>query len=300
MTWDHGADLENGQAVIGVTDVRRVAIWGSCVTRDAFALVDEPDASGPTLDLVYYGARSSWVSQGSVPWSGGVDMGDLSGFGRRMVTEDLDKTIPKMLVESAPDLVVFDLIDERLPLLRRGSTWVTLSDYLMQTPMAEPLKSEAVERSGLSDPRRRKMFGASARAVGLQLLRALPRATFVLHAAPYTTRVDGGGQLPEPAAGWARELEQGQQPLFDLLREALGPRLVVLRPPEELSVADPNHRWGLSSYHYAEGYYRWLIRELLDVPLSAAAESSLADEHPGPEFLRRIGTLRRRVFGQGG
>jgi hypothetical protein len=249
---------------------RSVAIWGSCVTRDAFALTDRPALAG--LDLVYYGARSSWVSQASVAWPDKPDFGDLAGFGCRMVEEDFAKSIPDCLVAAGADIVVLDLIDERLPLLRHGPTWLTLSDYLLQTPMAAQMQELAVERSGLADRRRHEMFAASAIALAQQLSVRLPQSTFVLHAAPYTTAVDGGGALPEPAAGWARDLNAGQQPLFEALRIAFGPRLVVITPPEDVAMADPGHKWGLSSYHYAERYYDWLLDELNAVKPVPATE----------------------------
>src|SRR5690606_6977206 len=200
----------------GDRNVRKVAIWGSCVTRDAFALDDRADELAERLPLVYYGARSSWISQASRPWSGRVPGPDdlASGFGRRMVTEDLGKTIVDRLIDVRPDLVVLDLIDERLPLARHGHTWVTVSDYLRQTPIADEVTDRADELSGMTSRRRAKLFAPAVRKLARRLMKELPETTFVLNEAPYTTRVSDGSSLPEPAAGWARDLDAGQQPLF--------------------------------------------------------------------------------------
>ena len=244
---------------------RTVAIWGSCVTRDAFALADRADELAELLPLVHYGARSSWISQASRPWSGEApDLAAMtSGFGRRMVTEDLGKTLVDRLVDARPDLVVLDLVDERLPLARVGSSWVTVSDYLQQAGLGARVRTAADELSAMTSSRRRRLFAAAVRPLTRRLLRELPDTTFVLNEAPYTVRVGDGTLLPEPRAGWARELDAAQQPLFRALVAAFGPRLVRATPPADVCLADPDHRWGATSYHYVPAYYHWLIDTLL-------------------------------------
>ena len=82
---------------------RTVAIWGSCVTRDAFAVESRAAQLEEYLPLVYYGARSSWVSQDSRPFPATeADLGGLTGFGLRMVSEDLAKNVIDRLVEHRP------------------------------------------------------------------------------------------------------------------------------------------------------------------------------------------------------
>lgn len=244
---------------------RTVAIWGSCVTRDAFALADRADELAERLPLVYYGARSSWVCQDSRPWTGRApDLSVMtSGFGRRMVTEDLEKSIIDRLVEHQPDILVLDLIDERLPIARIGDTWITLSDYLKQTDAGDRMEADANEVSSMTHPRRARLFATAARRLARRLVRELPATTFVLNEAPYTTRVGDGTEMGEPKAGWARDLDAAQQPMMRSLVRAFGPRLVRATPPAEVCLADPGHRWGVTSYHYVEGYYHWLIDSLL-------------------------------------
>jgi Family of unknown function (DUF6270) len=246
---------------------RSVAIWGSCVTRDAFALADRADELAQHLPLVYYGARSSWVSQDSRPWTGREpDLQAMtSGFGRRMVTEDLSKTVVDRLVEHRPDIVVLDLVDERLPIARIGHTWITVSDYLKQTDLAEHVLAEASELVSMTKARRAHLFATAARHLVRRLVRELPDTVFVLNEAPYTTRVGDGTEMEEPKAGWARELEAAQQPLIRSLVREFGPRLVRATPPAEVCLADPDHRWGVTSYHYVADYYHWLIDLLLTV-----------------------------------
>jgi hypothetical protein len=53
--------------------------------------------------------------------------------------------------------------------------------------------------------------------------------------------------------------------MFDTLAEAFGGRLIRLAPPPEVCVADPDHRWGLTSYHLVAGYRHWLLDQLLSL-----------------------------------
>jgi hypothetical protein len=273
---------QHGGAYMGEVDRRRtVAIWGSCVTRDAFAVESRADQLAERLPLVYYGARSSWISQDSRPYPvTEADMGGLSGFGLRMVEEDLAKNIIDRLAEHQPDLLVLDLVDERLQLLRLGRSWVTGSDYVKRTELWTKALAEADEVSSMTQPRRQKLFAASAKRLVKRLVKELPQTTFILNEAPYTTRVADGTTLPEPQAGWARNLEDAQRPMMRVLVEEFGPRLVRATPPPEVSQADPDHRWGITSYHYIEAYYHWLIDTLLTVE---------------PTTAERAGTQRRII-----
>ena len=273
-----------------------VAIWGSCVTRDAFALAGRADQLAERLPLVYYGARSSWISQDSRPWPEPDPAfgGEVSGFGLRMVEEDFHKTIIDRLVELQPDIVVLDLVDERLQLARVGKTWITASEYLKQTALGPQALTDADELSSATQPRRPKLFAAAAKRLVRRMVRELPRSVFVLNEAPYTTRVGDGTSLPEPQAGWARELDAAQQPMMATLIEEFGPRLVRATPPPEVSLADPGHRWGLSSYHYVDDYYHWLIDTLLEIePAPAVPGTVPATAHPASRSRRLREMLRR-------
>ena len=250
------------------TGSKTVAIWGSCVSRDAFAVQSRSAELEQRLPLLYYGARSSWISQDSQPWPDpAVELGGgVSGFGRRMVEEDLSKTIVDRLVEHQPDVLLLDLVDERLQLARIGKTWFTASDYLKQTDLGPKALAQAEEVSAATQPGRPKMFAAAVGRVARRLLRELPNTTFVLNEAPYVARIGNGTELGEPQAGWARELDDAQRPMMRSLIQAFGPRLIRATPPEQVRLADPDHRWGISSYHYVEDYYHWLIDTLLDLP----------------------------------
>jgi hypothetical protein len=254
---------------------RTVAIWGSCVTRDAFSVASRAEQLEERLPLVYYGARSSWVAQDSRPYTvTEADLGGLTGFGLRMVEEDLARNVIDRLVEHRPDIVVLDLVDERLQLARLGKSWITGSDYVKRTELWTRALAEADEVSSMTQPKRQKLFAAAAKRLARRMVRELPDTTFVLNEAPYTTEVADGTRLPEPQAGWARDLDAAQRPMMEVLAAEFGPRLVRAHPPGDVCLADPDHRWGVTSYHYIEAYYHWLIDLLLEVEPATAATAA--------------------------
>ncbi|MFZ0159235.1 MAG: DUF6270 domain-containing protein [Kineosporiaceae bacterium] len=272
---------------------RTVAIWGSCVTRDAFAVASRREQLEEELPLVYYAARSSWISQASQPWPQTDPElgGEVSGFGLRMVQEDLNKSIIDRLAELKPDIVVLDLIDERLPIARVGRTWLTVSDYAKQTALVPRVVAAADETCSMTQPARARLFAAAARTVARRLTRELPRTAFVLNEAPYTTRVGDGTTLSDPAGGWARDLEAAQQPLLRAVVRQMGDRLFRARPPQEVCLADPDHRWGVTSYHYVEDYYHWLIDTLRAIEPPSEPGRGASIRLPDVPSLR--GLLRR-------
>jgi hypothetical protein len=139
-----------------------------------------------------------------------AELDGLTGFAARVVREDLDKQIVPRLIAHHPDIVIFDLITERRPLVRFGRTWVTASEYLDRTPLGKRARACAHKVSHLSQPRRARLFARATRRLARRLSQSLPQTIFVLNEAPYVTRVAGGTVLPEPQAG-GQELQDLRQ-----------------------------------------------------------------------------------------
>ncbi|MDQ1293841.1 MAG: hypothetical protein QG608_1722 [Actinomycetota bacterium] len=235
----------------------RIYIWGSCVTRDSL------EAREHSLDLIRYTARTSWISQASTPWPPEPDLGDtLSQFGRRLVLEDLHKKVVDQIIEAAPDVVVLDLIDDRFSLFRRGTSWLTYSDYCQASPFGKDVRAEHDQASRFLEPGRARLFETAVRAIAPRLMALAPRTKFVLHEAPYAVKVTSGSGFPKARVKESLASNALQTQLFDILAAAFGPRLERLTPPEELVRGDPNQRWGLAPFHYVSEYYQWFLDSL--------------------------------------
>ena len=87
----------------------KVAIFGSCVSRDSVEFM-------PEAEVVAYVARHSVTSLESPHGADGIDLSELtSAFQERMVTNDLHGSGLERIVHTASDLdaVLLDLVDER-------------------------------------------------------------------------------------------------------------------------------------------------------------------------------------------
>ncbi|MEX1133647.1 MAG: DUF6270 domain-containing protein [Acidimicrobiia bacterium] len=234
-----------------------VAIYGSCVSRDAFSFRANEHV------VVGYFARSSWISQDapSVPCPDRMT-DSLSGFAARTVRDDVEKLVISKIVKASPDVVVIDLIDERFALVPGLGTWLTLSAYLQETAFGVGLvKSNDLLRP-LTDERSRRFSDAVSRLTH-RLHKSLPNTVWVIHRAFYATKVlsTGGGRgFTDTQIDVAKNMNRTLARWYDQLEVALG--ATVIEVPGELVVADPDHRWGLDHFHYIGQYYDLFIDRL--------------------------------------
>lgn len=237
----------------------RLAVWGSCVTRDALEVGEHP------FELDYH-ARTSWVSQASTPRPSPVVTPPGSGFGERMVREDITKEVVADLVASQPEMLVLDLIDERFDVVQVLGSWYTMSDYYERLRLVDQLRGAATGITIYRSPERQRQFAEAASLLAPELASALPRTRIVLHQAWYTARsADPAVPFYSTAAKHAVSSNEALSGWYASLRSAFGRRLHVVEPPRDLLVGDPGHRWGLSHYHYIPDYYTWMLAALGDL-----------------------------------
>jgi hypothetical protein len=258
--------------------VSRVAIIGSCITRD---LWPARDRNPPEL---LYISRTSLATLASPPVATPtLDAAPpgLTAFEHRAVVWDLHKRALPALIDYRPTHVIFDFIDERYDLLavgdaRANHTWeLQTSGYLIQPPLD----------GARTIPRTSDEYEALWREGVAWLLEALRRepalrdAQLVLHRSQWAkTYRDLDGTLRDfpPVAHLleGRDVEIAMQNAqLDrsqrLFVEAVEDLKVVAAEPE-LQVASAAHRWGLSPFHFIPQYYE-RVREQL-APLGVGFE----------------------------
>jgi hypothetical protein len=247
----------------------RVAIVGSCITRDLWPILGE--APG---DLLYI-SRTSLPSLFSTPIRG-LDLQDdlpngLKRHQHNAVVADLRKTALAALVAYRPSHIIFDFIDERFDLLAAPGGLVTqsweleTSGYLAQPPFAGV---RAVARTSAACER----LWTQALDELCDFLQATPlrEARLILHQSQWAQRYrDDAGQMqdfdpvlpifdgrPARVADHNALLDRYQ----DRFAAATGAERVNAGP--NLQVGDAGHRWGLSPFHYVTGYYAEIRRQL--------------------------------------
>jgi len=237
----------------------RLAIWGSCATRDVLEAGEHPFS-------VDYHARTSWVSQASPSGQPPVPVPGGPGFGERMVREDLTKEVVADLVANQPDVLVIDLIDERFDVVQVKDSWYTMSDYYERLGLEPAMRGVATRTSVYRTPERAASFRAAASLLAPELASAMPRTRIVLHQAWYTARTaQPAVPFYSTATKHAMSSNEALAAWYATLRPAFGRRLFVLEAPRDLLVGDPAHRWGLAHYHYVPEYYMWILAALHEI-----------------------------------
>ncbi|MDR1392410.1 MAG: DUF6270 domain-containing protein [Bifidobacteriaceae bacterium] len=240
----------------------RLLIYGSCVSRDAYELFEPADR----VELVDYVARSSVISAMSKrPFSGVSTDAIASQFRRRVVGWDLASTHLKDLIAQANfDILLLDLVDERLPVLRRDrQTFATQSPEFIETGFQ--LGSE--ERIlGFTEARFRLWRQAWRRLVR-QLNKAGKLQAVRLNQVYWATKLPDGSDTPAYAADPARhqQVNGALDQMYSEIGRYLNPSQVYQFLPSDLT-SDPGHRWGLAAYHYPASYNQRLKAKLLAEP----------------------------------
>ena len=211
-----------------------IFVHGSCVSRDLFEL--------PGLSLAGYRARTSLASLSSQPLSYEDEKLSLnkSGFQRRMVKGDLEKTNLDLAKSTPGNYVLVDLIDERLPLRISPLGIYTASPEYNLTG----LNLGGAELRGSSN-RYYSLFQK-----GWEIFsRRLRHKAIILNRVYWATHREDGTKLPDQAR-IAFENDRLSR-LYSVI-ETLTPSIFTLDyTPEEL-LAATSHRWGVSPYHYSQ------------------------------------------------
>jgi hypothetical protein len=250
--------------------VSKVAIIGSCITRDLWPIL------GVDVSDLLYISRTSLPSLFSAPIGPievqGEPPAPLRPNQHKAVVADLTKNALGALVIHQPTHIIFDFIDERFDLLAVGEGLAThsweleVSGYLTQPALAQ--RRTAPRLSPACDLLWNDALGELATFLAAT---PLADAQLILHEAQWadSTRAGNGRQIglpdafelmPDQVVSRARHnaLLNHYQAAF---RERL-PQAARVSARAAVRVADPEHRWGPSPFHYIEDYYRDVWRQL--------------------------------------
>lgn len=245
----------------------RIAIVGSCVTRDAFLDADP-------VRVVHYTARTSVLSIYARPVAIGDDV--LARvepeFIRRCIRTDFRKTLMAEMAASAPDAVVVDFIDERFDVFRADDRVVSKSWDMYQAGLWQVAVDQGLRDASKEDPALRAQLLDCARRFFRDLAGMVGADRVFLHRAECADRY--------------LDL-QGQEQTFDdetratnartnaLIGDLVGAARGILPPRAVIDVmdgmrADAANIWQLAPFHYEPRYYRAFMAALVD-RLGAAA-----------------------------
>ena len=239
-------------------DRLRLLILGSCVTRDAMEFQGEP----AWIEVAGYHARSPLGSAMQRRPFAGVDTTKIaSPFQARMVEQDLTGAARKAVTRGGWDLLVVDLIDDRLPLVvDRSGARACLSPELKASGF-EPRDEDRVLpwtseesfehwRRGWDDLVRRLRWRRRLSALRVNEAWWSTEVPPGVEVAPETYR-------PKWAADANAQLARRYEYMAGVLRDDQ-----FYRFTEQQLYVDPAHKWGPNFFHYADGYYLALVDHL--------------------------------------
>lgn len=250
--------------------VSRVAIIGSCITRDLWPILGE-DVS----DLLYISRTSLPSLFAAPPGPIGIAMEPPEPLKRHQhnaVVADLTKTALETLVAHRPSHIIFDFIDERFDLLAAGSGLVTHSWELeVSGYLDQPLLAQGRPAARLSNACDLLWRDALEELAAFLAATPLRDARVILHEAQwadsYRNEAGRRAKLPEQievVAGRTadRAAHNALLARYQAAFKARLPQAASVTAGERLRVADARHRWGLSPFHYIDDYYREIWRQL--------------------------------------
>lgn len=238
----------------------RIAILGSCVSRDCF-----PEAEAG-IDICYYSARTSHATRVLPPVPAELPKHEIdfsiSSFEYRCIAEDFQKNSLDRLKAAQPDLIILDFIDERFQLYHSGGSIFSGSNAFLK--LRDRIVFSEAPKQVLSsdlDQMWKEGFGKLAQA----LMDSNLSDRVVLHSARWAVRsrrMDGtSGELPQDRLEKAIYFNKKIDEMETIAKEQLR-GLRVLAAPSELRVAAENHRWGFAPFHFVDEYYEHIAAQL--------------------------------------
>lgn len=266
----------------------KVLIIGSCVSRDIFNYDKEQ-----SFELAAYYARSSFASAFSATPAVDRYSANLSSrFQATIVKADLLKSAHVMLPSTQFDLLLIDLIDERFNLFAdsQGSVF-TVSNELCKAgfdPETVPgtlIKSASEEHFALWE---------AGWAAFVDLLNATGSLSKVIvNRTAWSTQTksgkDFGGGFSLGRIDAANAYLQRLYARMSLDLDAAQ----FIQPPAHLVFGDEDHQWGLSPFHYVDGYYQFFLERL---KVCAFSDASAVSEELDDEQIFAGRLIRSGVF----
>ncbi|MFC3073660.1 DUF6270 domain-containing protein [Shinella pollutisoli] len=231
----------------------KVSIFGSCVSADAVY------GTG-IVQLDNYLARSSLGSQVTLP-SVREDIIEQIGspFQRRIVRADMEKALWDMIRGNAFDLLLMDFIDDRFNLLldKDGSIHTLSNEYASGLRKVEGdwdrervIPSYSNQKWELWKQGWAKLLDVMSDTGNIGKL--------VVNQVWYASRDSSGNVLPKAPF----EVENGYlRKQYDHILETRPDVRFLTYEPVTL-VADTEHKWGISPFHYVPALYEATIRQI--------------------------------------
>lgn len=228
-------------------------MYGSCVSRDLTRI------DNGRFETFHYTARQSWISAYSDS-SAPPEIKLFSAFQRRMIENDYKSTGSTVLTSTRPskcDVVILDLIDERLGVVPYKNSWITYSNELEKTGLVTSSQLEQKLEFGTDQ---HFTFWKNAAQQLRRDLEPYMDKVFVI-AAKFAESTNLGARLPNFRGLAADTWNSMYDEYYDELK---GSGFNIVAHPTQLVTANETHLWGPTPFHYVDDAYTCFGDSILD------------------------------------
>jgi hypothetical protein len=232
----------------------RIAILGSCVTRDAFGFFPQDD-----VEITVFVARTSFISLYSPPLPITLEKADITAetnFERNCIHADLFKTNLPRLQAASFDYLLLDLMEERHNLIKCGDTYILDTLPLRESGVIERLPPFVlIDR--LKSATTKLWDESAARFVGFLHAQGISAERVILHESGFARRYRIGEEDTDFTEFEAHSYDKYGALLhrYHMHFAAALPGLHRIAIEPELLVGNGAHKWGRAPFHYIDAYY---------------------------------------------
>lgn len=235
----------------------KIFISGSCVSRDPFTPVVLEE-----FEVVDYNARYSLARLCYPRVNMDVDPDFFEervpkAFVRKLLKNEFENNLIERLNTKQFDYLVLDFVSERFGLVMyKNNGYVTNSDDIRKAQLAVLRSSPKIESSS-------REFLDNFKNGLQKVVKEVGKERIIINNVFWTEIMDNGERISTPEIVERRNSFISH--LYQLAKDVGIPEANFVNYPSDIFVADSNHRWAVSPFHYTQDVYDYFVNYLRSI-----------------------------------
>jgi len=248
--------------------IHKVAVIGSCVTRDNFNQKFNPNYKDKYICNILQN-QSSLISLTSPPLDiSEASFSDIDGWSRTHIVRDFKKSIWDDLKRDQPDVIIFDLFtDAHFSCINIDHSLVTLNEWkLTKTAYFSKVSGNTKIGFSVDEAEFIDRFRLAVMQFKKELSIICPNSKIILNSTRgvYTYLREGKVEFFDPSA--VSKINKRWAILDKIFTDIFSP-VVINAYKENETIGNIDHPWGVGYVHYHEKFYHDFIEKLNTITL---------------------------------